>query len=138
MRTLRSKVIRLAHQNPALRPHLLPLLTGGRFAASQKVKGLSSSAQAGLTEWLSSGGKTYSAGDLSGKVTKNRDGGMTVTLPKVLSDWSYDDRGNSSSQVSQALIDFVSSQAKTRDLDGEYDVEWGDAGDSVVELTPKG
>lgn len=26
MNTLRSKVIRLAHENPALRPHLLPLL----------------------------------------------------------------------------------------------------------------
>lgn len=25
---LRSKVIRLAHENPSLRPHLLPLLTG--------------------------------------------------------------------------------------------------------------
>jgi len=31
---LRSKVIRLAHQNPALRPHLLPLLKGGNKVAS--------------------------------------------------------------------------------------------------------
>ena len=32
---LRSKVIRLAHQNPELRPHLLPLL---KEAASKTVK----------------------------------------------------------------------------------------------------
>ena len=32
MITLRSKVIRLAHQNPALRPHLLPLLREKRAA----------------------------------------------------------------------------------------------------------
>ena len=31
--TLRSKVIRLAHQNPSLRPHLLPLLQEVRTAA---------------------------------------------------------------------------------------------------------
>jgi hypothetical protein len=31
--TLRSKIIRLAHQNPSLRPHLLPLLQEGRTAA---------------------------------------------------------------------------------------------------------
>ena len=33
-RTLRSSVIRLAHQNPALRPHLLPLL---KEAATDKT-----------------------------------------------------------------------------------------------------
>lgn len=33
MSDLRSKVIRLAHQNPELRPHLLPLLQDGRTAA---------------------------------------------------------------------------------------------------------
>lgn len=38
MSTLRSKVIRLAHANPALRPHLLPLLTNGsRTATVQKL-----------------------------------------------------------------------------------------------------
>lgn len=31
--SLRAKVIRLAHQQPALRPHLLPLLQEGRTAA---------------------------------------------------------------------------------------------------------
>ena len=30
MSTLRSKVIRLAHENPELRPHLLPLLKEGK------------------------------------------------------------------------------------------------------------
>jgi hypothetical protein len=32
---LRSKVIRLAHQNPELRPHLLPLLVGNGRVASE-------------------------------------------------------------------------------------------------------
>lgn len=36
MSTLRSKVIRLAHSNPSLRPHLLPLLRGKQAAAQWK------------------------------------------------------------------------------------------------------
>ena len=42
MDSLRSKVIRLAHQNPELRPVLLPLVTSGRVAAAKapaKLKG---------------------------------------------------------------------------------------------------
>lgn len=34
---LRSKVIRLAHQQPALRPHLLPLLMEGSRVAAASV-----------------------------------------------------------------------------------------------------
>lgn len=37
MSTLRSKVIRLAHANPSLRPHLLPLLAGGSRVAAADV-----------------------------------------------------------------------------------------------------
>lgn len=33
MTTLRTKLIRLAHETPALRPHLLPLLDNGKVAA---------------------------------------------------------------------------------------------------------
>lgn len=35
---LRSKVIRLAHENPALRPHLLPLLKEAALRAGQPVR----------------------------------------------------------------------------------------------------
>lgn len=36
--TLRTKVIRLAHTNPALRPHLLPLLKEAASPADRKKK----------------------------------------------------------------------------------------------------
>jgi hypothetical protein len=35
---LRSKVIRLAHQNPGLRPHLLPLLKGAAMSPPDRKK----------------------------------------------------------------------------------------------------
>lgn len=38
MSDLRSKIIRLAHQNPALRPHLLPLLKEAASPADRKKK----------------------------------------------------------------------------------------------------
>ena len=36
MTTLRTKIIRLAHQNPALRPHLLPLLKEAALKVASK------------------------------------------------------------------------------------------------------
>ena len=38
MTTLRTKLIRLAHQQPSLRPHLLPLLKTAALDASTKAK----------------------------------------------------------------------------------------------------
>jgi len=37
MSTLRSKIIRLAHQKPELRPHLLPLVSTGKQAGGPDI-----------------------------------------------------------------------------------------------------
>jgi hypothetical protein len=74
--SLRSKVIRLAHANPALRSHLLPLLAGDTSRVAAKK--LSPFAQAYFKLWREKGGmgdesdiddmeEAYEAGEVTDK-----------------------------------------------------------------------
>lgn len=140
MTDLRSKVIRLAHSRPELRPALLPLL---KEAAPKfpKLKGLSPKTQKALDESVSEWAKKPTSADYSGgKVKKEKDGSLVVTLPKVLADWSWLDRRSSDANLmSEALVEWVAAKvgATPSNLDEKYESDWGDPGSDTVKLSPK-
>ena len=140
MTDLRSKTIRLAYARPELRPVLLPLL---KEAAPKlpKLKGLSPKSQKALDESVSEWAKKPASADYSGgKVKKEKDGSLVVTLPKVLADWSWLDRRSSNANLmSEALVEWVASKAGATpsNLDEKYESDWGDPGSDTVKLSPK-
>ena len=100
--TLRSKVIRLAHANPALRPHLLPLLKTAAMDAT-KAKGLAMLTDAlkatpGLSVRTSGTKMVVSAGKLNPEVKSiefdwSGDGmeiPFVMTLKNGMEGWGWD------------------------------------------------
>jgi hypothetical protein len=91
--TLRSKLIRLAHQNPALRPHLLPILKEAGISTQMEtyLKGIFEGGGRSLTKPIPK--KTYQALAARGLVTGGEGVSPLITLTAGLVSATLTDKG---------------------------------------------
>jgi len=108
---------------------------GGSKPLPNKMKGLSSNSQKEMDSWLKPNAKNYSPKDFVGKKTKEKDGGATLTPPKVMEDWSLSDRSEDSWG---AIEEWAASQMgmSRSEMNDKFDVESSDFGEPI-RLRPK-
>lgn len=90
MSTLRSGLIRLAHENPSMRPHILPLLAGAKTAALSEDEAVElhddlREDSTMLDDLLKKARKNPESVSLSGSKIKEITGRVTKVDPKAIS-----------------------------------------------------